>query len=58
MLYVSRLFALEEVDFPMVESEELYTRKAGEEIVDQVYNFSTRIRVLYVNGPNNFLFSV
>lgn len=35
-IQVSRLFAFEEVDFPMVESEELYTRKAGEEIVEQV----------------------
>jgi histidyl-tRNA synthetase len=39
---VSRLFAFEEVDFPMVESEELYTRKAGEEIVEQLYNFEDK----------------
>lgn len=36
-MQASRLCAFEEVDFPMVESEELYTRKAGEEIVDQVH---------------------
>jgi histidyl-tRNA synthetase len=39
---VSRLCAFEEVDFPMVESEELYTRKAGEEIVEQLYNFEDK----------------
>lgn len=39
---VSRLFAFEEVDFPMVESEDLYTRKAGEEIVGQLYNFEDK----------------
>lgn len=39
---VSRLCAFEEVDFPMVESEELYTRKAGEEIVGQLYNFEDK----------------
>ncbi|KAG0562408.1 hypothetical protein M758_9G147800 [Ceratodon purpureus] len=39
---VSRLFSFEEVDFPMVESEELYTRKAGEEIVGQLYNFEDK----------------
>lgn len=39
---VSRLFSFEEVDFPLVESEELYTRKAGEEIVGQLYNFEDK----------------
>lgn len=38
VVQVSRLFSFEEVDFPLVESEELYTRKAGEEIVGQVRN--------------------
>lgn len=33
---VSRLFGFEEVDFPVLESEALFIRKAGEEIRDQV----------------------
>ncbi len=33
------LFAFEEIDAPVVESAELFTRKAGEEIVDQLYHF-------------------
>lgn len=33
---VSRLFAFEEIDFPVLESEELFVRKAGEEITQQV----------------------
>ena len=32
-------FGFEEVDAPMVENAELFTRKAGEEIVDQLYHF-------------------
>jgi len=39
---VARLFAFEEYDAPVVESEELYTRKAGEEIVDQLYTFQDK----------------
>ena len=39
---VARLFAFEEYDAPVVESEELYTRKAGEEIVDQLYAFEDK----------------
>ncbi|MEW6751598.1 MAG: histidine--tRNA ligase [Candidatus Latescibacterota bacterium] len=39
---VSRLFGFEEWDAPVVESEELYTRKAGEEIVQQLYTFSDK----------------
>ena len=39
---VSRLFGFEEYDAPIVESEELYTRKAGEEIVQQLYSFSDK----------------
>jgi histidyl-tRNA synthetase len=30
------LYGFEEVDFPVLESEALFTRKAGEEIKDQV----------------------
>ncbi|MGE4651187.1 MAG: ATP phosphoribosyltransferase regulatory subunit, partial [Myxococcota bacterium] len=36
---VSRAFGFEGVDAPILESEELFTRKAGEEIVDQLYHF-------------------
>ena len=39
---VSRLFGFAEYDAPMVESEELFTRKAGEEIVDQLYSFEDK----------------
>ncbi|XP_050243166.1 histidine--tRNA ligase, chloroplastic/mitochondrial isoform X4 [Quercus robur] len=39
---VSRLFGFEEVDFPVLESEALYIRKAGEEIRDQLYCFEDR----------------
>ncbi len=36
---VARAFAFEEVDAPVLEHEELFTRKAGEEIVQQLYRF-------------------
>lgn len=36
LLKVSRLFGFEEVDYPVLESEALFIRKAGEEIRDQV----------------------
>lgn len=36
---VSEQFGFEMVEGPVLESEELFTRKAGEEIVDQLYNF-------------------
>ena len=39
---VARLFAFEEYDTPVVESEELYTRKAGEDIVRQLYSFADK----------------
>lgn len=39
---VSRLFGFEEVDFPVLESEELFVRKAGEEITQQLYNFEDK----------------
>ncbi|KAI3430709.1 hypothetical protein D9Q98_005297 [Chlorella vulgaris] len=39
---VSRLFGFEQIDFPVLESEELYVRKAGEEITDQLYNFEDK----------------
>ncbi len=43
---VARRFAFEEVDAPVVESAELFTRKAGEEIVDQLYHFEIHGRHL------------
>ena len=39
---VARLFGFEEYDAPVVESVELYTRKAGEEIVEQLYTFEDK----------------
>ncbi|XP_027350749.1 histidine--tRNA ligase, chloroplastic/mitochondrial-like isoform X3 [Abrus precatorius] len=39
---VARLYGFEEVDFPVLESEALFTRKAGEEIKDQLYCFEDR----------------
>ncbi|XP_065857390.1 histidine--tRNA ligase, chloroplastic/mitochondrial-like [Euphorbia lathyris] len=39
---VSRMYAFEEIDFPVLESEALFIRKAGEEIKDQLYCFEDR----------------
>ncbi|KAF8006051.1 hypothetical protein BT93_K0367 [Corymbia citriodora subsp. variegata] len=39
---VSRMFGFEEIDFPVLESEALFIRKAGEEIRDQLYCFEDR----------------
>mgnify|MGYP000539547502 CR=1 FL=1 len=36
---VARSFGFDEFDAPVLESEELYVRKAGEEITQQLYNF-------------------
>lgn len=36
---VTQSFGFEMVDYPVLESEALFIRKAGEEIVDQLYNF-------------------
>lgn len=36
---VSRLFGFEQFETPVLESEELFVRKAGEEITQQLYNF-------------------
>ena len=43
---VARSFAFEEIDAPVVEHAELFTRKAGEEIVDQLYHFTLHERHL------------
>lgn len=40
--YVSNLFGFDHIDFPVLESEELFVRKAGEEITDQLYNFEDK----------------
>lgn len=44
------MYGFEEVDFPVLESEALYIRKAGEEIRDQVnfYFYFADIVVLFV----------
>ena len=39
---VAREFVFEQYDAPMLESEKLYTRKAGEEITEQMFNFVTK----------------
>lgn len=39
---VSRLFGFEQFETPVLESEELFVRKAGEEITHQLYNFEVR----------------
>lgn len=43
---VSRRFGFEEVDAPVLEHAELYLRKAGEEIVEQLYHFELHGRHL------------
>lgn len=43
---VARSFGFEEIDAPVVEHEELFVRKAGEEIVEQLYNFELHGRRL------------
>jgi histidyl-tRNA synthetase len=43
---VSRAFGYEEVDAPVLEHAELFIRKAGEEIVEQLYHFNLHDRHL------------
>jgi histidyl-tRNA synthetase len=43
---VARRYAFEEVDAPIVEHAELFIRKAGEEIVEQLYHFTLHDRHL------------
>ncbi|MCH7868810.1 MAG: histidine--tRNA ligase [Myxococcales bacterium] len=43
---IAQRFAFEEVDAPIVEHAELFMRKAGEEIVDQLYHFELHGRHL------------
>jgi histidyl-tRNA synthetase len=42
----ARRFGFEQVDAPVLEHAELFTRKAGEEIVDQLYHFELHDRHL------------
>lgn len=39
---VARLYGFEEYDSPVLESEALYIRKAGEEVTQQLYNFEDK----------------
>eukprot|EP01127_Copromyxa_protea_P004784 TRINITY_DN1460_c0_g1_i1.p1 TRINITY_DN1460_c0_g1~~TRINITY_DN1460_c0_g1_i1.p1 ORF type:complete len:413 (-),score=115.26 TRINITY_DN1460_c0_g1_i1:193-1347(-) len=39
---VAKSYGFQEYDAPLVEEQELYQRKAGEEIVDQMYAFKTQ----------------
>ena len=39
---VATAFGFEQFDVPVLESEELFVRKAGEEITDQLYNFEDK----------------
>jgi histidyl-tRNA synthetase len=47
---VALRFGFEEIDAPIVEHAELYQRKAGEEIVDQLYHFTLHGRHLALRG--------
>jgi histidyl-tRNA synthetase len=47
---VSRAFGFEGVDAPVLEHEELFTRKAGEEILGQLYNFELHGRRYALRG--------
>ena len=47
---VARGFGFEEVDAPIVETAELFTRKAGEEIVEELYHFELHGRHLALRG--------
>lgn len=39
---VARIFGFEEYDAPVLEPAQLYVRKGGEEIKDQMYNFKEK----------------
>jgi histidyl-tRNA synthetase len=38
----ARMYGFEEYDSPVLEHEDLYIRKAGEEITEQLYNFTDK----------------
>ena len=54
---VSNLFGFEQWEAPVLESEELYIRKAGEEITDQLYNFEVSLneRGIQARGTRVFI---
>ena len=39
---IANRYGFEEYDAPVVENEELYIRKAGEEVTQQLYNFEDK----------------
>jgi histidyl-tRNA synthetase len=39
---IARAHGFEEYDAPVLESEALYVRKAGEEVTEQLYNFEDK----------------
>ena len=45
------MFGFEEIDFPVMESEELFVRKAGEEITQQVRSSSLSQMNVYEVPP-------
>jgi histidyl-tRNA synthetase len=47
----ARRFAFQEYDAPILELEELYKRKAGEEITQQMYNFEDKDKYLVTLRP-------
>merc|ERR1719310_560918 len=47
----ARLFSFQEFDAPVLEHEELYKRKAGEEITQQMYNFVDKEGALVTLRP-------
>jgi histidyl-tRNA synthetase len=48
---VARLYGFQEYDAPVLEHEELYKRKAGEEITQQMYNFADKEGALVTLRP-------
>jgi hypothetical protein len=57
---VARVYGFEQFDVPVLESEELFTRKAGEEITEQLYNFEVgaRGRLCFVTrGAGHWFFA-
>ena len=47
---VARAFGFEGVDAPVLEFEELFTRKAGEEITEQLFHFELHGRRYALRG--------
>ena len=49
---MSRLFGFEQFETPVLESEELFVRKAGEEITQQLYNFEVCCAFGFASAPD------